>query len=323
MFPVSLQMSEKKANIALLKIVLFNSMKTKMMKTLIWILFTAFSVHVYAYDGASPGRDMKIVCDKIEREGIVSAYETYTFEIENRLESVDRIQWSYSLPLKDGGMEMVSTTGEPVFTIPAVGDESRYEMDADYVIKGIVSLKCEVDGVEEEYFVEIDVDLKPKIISYSEIEKTVNETETKYSIDFTVRYVGSDCLRVGLREEYSPFLEMSTVKEPYLAHVHKSGINTFDRAWVVLIAQNEYGEDEIGIELEAMGDVSGLNYTRLEDLSGELAGVRSIKVFDWSGRYVMQVQDANDLDKLIPGIYVLQLLNSKGACCKVLKYLKR
>ena len=77
-------------------------------------------------------------------------------------------------------------------------DESEYDVSADKVIEGIVTLRYNAGGVEKTALYGFDLDLKPKIISYSEILKTVNETKTAYSIDFTVRYTGKDYLDVGV-----------------------------------------------------------------------------------------------------------------------------
>jgi len=159
------------------------------------------------------------------------------------------------------------------------------------------------------------LDLKPHIISYSEIIKTVNETNTAYNIDFTVRYVGSDFLEVGVREEYSPFLEIQTIEEPLVAHVRRSGINTFDCAWVWLHVYNEYGEDEVIITLES--DITGV-----QTMHSDIVNVSIINIYTKEGKYMMQITNWDDLKELNQEIYILQLCNKEGIPFKTIKYLK-
>lgn len=159
------------------------------------------------------------------------------------------------------------------------------------------------------------LDLKPHIISYSEIIKTVNETNTAYSIDFTVRYVGSDFLRVGVREEYSPSLIMQTIEEPLVAHVHRSSINAFNYAWVWLHVYNEYGEDEVIITLES--DITGV-----QTIHSDFVNASVIKIYTKEGKYMMQITDWDNLKELNQEIYILQLCNKEGIPFKTIKYLK-
>lgn len=285
-----------------------------------WILLVVFSTSVNAFE--TEVSDLKIICHKIESEGIASAYENYIFEIENYSEhSLVQLQWSYSLPLKGGEADIVATSNDATFTIPVVVDKSEYDISADNIIEGIIILKYNVNEVEKTALYELNLDLKPKIISYSEITKTVNETETTYSIDFTVRYTGKDYLRVGVIEEYSSILEMETVEEPYIAHVHRSSINIDDYAWVYLLVQNEYGKDEIVITLEKWDGNTGISNNRMEESSYELSDAFAVKVYSKTGKYIMWIEDINELRSLTSDIYILQLYDDKGVCYKTIKYI--
>ncbi|WP_455586568.1 hypothetical protein [Bacteroides sp.] len=279
-----------------------------------------FDISVNASETEVP--DLKIICHKIESEGIVSAYEDYIFEIENNSEySIIQPQWSYLLPLKGGGKAEIATSDDVTFTIPVVKDRSKYSITADYIIEGTITLNCMVNGMEKSATYELHLDLKPKIISYSEIVKTANETKTTYSIDFTVRYTGKDYLRVGVREDYSPFLEIETVEEPYVAHVHRNGINTFDYAWVILSVENEYGKDEVIITLEKWDGNTGMDNNLMEESSCGLADAFSVKVYSKTGKYIMWAKDKNELKRLTPDVYILQLCDGKDVCYKTIKYM--
>ncbi|WP_289292786.1 MULTISPECIES: hypothetical protein [Bacteroides] len=259
---------------------------------------------------------LKIVCGRIEEDGFASAYESYNFSIENNTDHfISEPQWTYTLPLKGGGETIIATSPNDIFTIPIVESKDLYDIDADHCISGKIVFSCFIDGEESVASYNIMLDLKPHIISYSEIIKTVNETNTAYSIDFTVRYVGSDFLEVGVREEYSPFLEIQTIEEPLVAHVRRSGINTFDCAWVWLHVYNEYGEDEVIITLES--DITGI-----QTIHSDFVNASVIKIYTKEGKYMMQITDWDDLKELNQEIYILRLYNKDGIPFKTIKYLK-
>ena len=259
---------------------------------------------------------LKIVCGRIEEDGFASAYESYNFSIENNTNhSISEPQWTYTLPLKGGGEAIIATSQNDIFTIPIVESKDLYDIDTDHCISGKIVFSCFIDGEESVASYNIMLDLKPHIISYSEIIKTVNETNTAYSIDFTVRYVGSDFLEVGVREEYSPFLEIQTIEEPLVAHVRRSGINTFDCAWVWLHVYNEYGEDEVIITLES--DITGV-----QTIHSDFVNASVIKIYTKEGKYMMQITNWADLKELNQEIYILQLCNKEGIPFKTIKYLK-
>lgn len=259
---------------------------------------------------------LKIVCERIEEDGFASAYESYNFSIENNtVHPISEPQWTYTLPLKGGGESIIATSPNDIFTIPIVESKDLYDIDTDHCISGKILFSCIIDGEESVASYNIMLDLKPHIISYSEIIKTVNETNTAYSIDFTVRYVDSDFLEVGVREEYSPFLEIQTIEEPFVAHVRRSGINTFDCAWVWLHVYNEYGEDEVVITLES--DITGV-----QTIHSDFVNASVIKIYTKEGKYMMQITNWDDLKELNQEIYILQLCNKDGIPFKTIKYLK-
>ena len=259
---------------------------------------------------------LKIVCERIEEDGFASAYESYNFSIENNTNhSISEPQWTYTLPLKSGGETIIATSQNDIFTIPIVESKDLYDIDADHCISGKIVFSCFIDGEESVASYNIMLDLKPHIISYSEIIKTVNETNTAYSIDFTVRYVGSDFLRVGVREEYSPSLIMQTIEEPLVAHVQRSSINAFNYAWVWLHVYNEYGEDEVIITLES--DITGI-----QTIHSDFVNASVINIYTKEGKYMMQITNWDDLKELNQEIYILQLCNKEGIPFKTIKYLK-
>lgn len=269
--------------------------------------------------------NLKIISEGISDNGIASAYDAYNFVIENYSGySIDQPQWTYTLPLKDGGEEIVANSNSATFTIPVVKDLNKYKINVDGDISGLITFRCVIDGKEVITLYNITLELKPQIISYSEIKKKINDTNTAYSIDFTVHYRGKDYLSVGVREEYSSILKMETIKEPYVAHVHRSSINIDDYAWVVIRVENQYGKDEVIITLENLINSSKVDHKLIGSthIPREFTNASYVKVFTKEGKYIMQTNRIEDLDKLDNNIYVLQFCDTYGACIKTTKYLK-
>lgn len=268
--------------------------------------------------------NLKIKSENIEENGIASGYKSYDFKVENYSgHSISQPQWSYTLPLKDGGEDIIATSGSSTFTIPIVEDKNKYDINVDGDINGLITFKCLLNGKETSTLYNITLELKPQIISYSEIIKTIDETKTSYSIDFTVHYTGKNYLRAGTREEYSPSLIMQTIEEPYVAHVHKSSINIFNYAWVILSVKNEYGEDEVIITLEGTESSSGINNspTGMQQPPNDFIDASLIKVYSKGGAYITQITDITALKNLDRDIYMLQLYNKDNICFKTTKYI--
>lgn len=268
--------------------------------------------------------NLKIMSENIKDDGIASAYESYDFKVENYSGySISQPQWTYTLPLKGGGEDVIAMSNNFTFTIPNVEDKNKYDINVDGDINGLITFKCMINGKEVIALYNITLELKPQIISYSEIIKTIDETNTAYSIDFTVRYVGRNNLRVGTREEYSPSLIMQTIEEPYVAHVHKSSINIFNYAWVILNVKNDYGEDEVIITLENLRRGFELNNSLVgeQQIPHDFINASFIKVYSRGGAYIMRVTDMATLKSLNKDVYILQLYDADGICFKTTKYM--
>lgn len=100
---------------------------------LVVLLLVIFDASLRALEKEIP--ELRIVCDKIEKEEIISAYESYTFEINNYSQySIAQPQWSYSLFFKEGGENVIATSSGATFTIPIVEDRNRYNISANNTI---------------------------------------------------------------------------------------------------------------------------------------------------------------------------------------------
>lgn len=60
----------------------------------------------------------------------------------------------------------------------------------------------------------------------------------------------------------------------------------------------------------------------MEESSYELSDAFAVKVYSKTGKYIMWIEDINELGSLVSDIYILQLYDDKGVCYKTIKYIK-
>lgn len=60
----------------------------------------------------------------------------------------------------------------------------------------------------------------------------------------------------------------------------------------------------------------------MEEFSYELSDAFAVKVYSKTGKYIMWIEDINELRSLTSDIYILQLYDDEGVCYKTIKYIK-
>ena len=56
----------------------------------------------------------------------------------------------------------------------------------------------------------------------------------------------------------------------------------------------------------------------MEEFSYELSDAFAVKVHSKTGKYIMWIEDINELRNLTSDIYILQLYDDKGVCYKTI-----
>ena len=276
--------------------------------------------------GIDEPQDVEIVGEGIDSTGLASAYESHHFSLQNHLGgTVTDAKWLYVLPLSGvAGSEAREDTvaqgeGTLAFDIPAVADESRYDININGDISGQVIFTGKVNGKEVEDVFHLSLELKPKIKAVNIVKKENNSPFDSYNLYYTVEYVGSDYLYIEVEEEYGFEIRQQFVYEPFLAHVISDDIIAPFYNWVDIYACNKYGEDVYTIELPPYattyaGDIP-LYKPEVEERYAY------IDVFDEGGRSVARIQSLEELRAWKRGLYILKFYKD-GICVKTTKYLK-
>lgn len=270
-------------------------------------------------------KDIEIVGEGINENGITSAYEGHTFSLRNNVGgTITNACWKYTLPLANGGDTIISTSENTlVFSIGSVNDESKYKININGDIYGKVSFTGSINGKVVQDTYNLSLELKPHINNVNIILKKESHLIDYYDISFVVEYTGTNMVTVSVEEEYSSKLRSQSVYEPFLAHVYIQSITSFNYAWIDIEAENKYGKDIYTVELPPFEGENNRNLI----MSGEQAYPQSqnytdIDVFDINKNKISRIQNLKELHTLHPGLYILKYYKEKE-CVKTTKYMRR
>lgn len=200
--------------------------------------------------GWKPQTDnLKIIGAGIDNTGIASAYQSYQFRAESS-SSITAYSWKYELEKTNGDFVTIATSKSSVFTINKVDDESKYAKNINGDIQGRISLEATVGGKVIKKIFYIYLEVKPFFISVK-VDKATAQPGNKYfyDLDITILYSGADYLYVALEMENSMTVRTQYVYEPYVAHLHLTGIEKEGMAWVDIELRNKYGTVKHTVEM--------------------------------------------------------------------------
>lgn len=242
-----------------------------------------------------------IECEDEEGPAKDSFYADHTFYLdlpENNGEATS-YEWVYFLKDTAGEWQQVSASSDPTLTIQPLETVEGYYVDADKAVEGKV--ECAYTVGNESYSAEpllLALDLKPVILSIEDVE--LDRDKYDFTVSFTVNYLGSDKVEVGIDEEYVPVGITKIFREPLTAHCTTPSIISLYWSWVTITVTNEYGRVSHTMEYPPYDP------TEVEtSVQGMSATQGSVKVFNAHGTLLYE-GPATDFspDSLAPGIYL-------------------
>lgn len=276
---------------------------------------------------------ISIFSDDVDESGLASAYSSHRFRINtdnlpNDVTISNRI-WTLELPLANGEIQSLELADNNLSctTVP-IENEENYKINSDGDIKAQLKFRCTIDGTETSVSFKIYFELKP-LIEYAVIDRIEdNAPLDSYNAYYSVKYRGTDKIKVSVEEEYASMVISTYIKEPFLANGVAEQITAPFYAWIDFVAENEYGKSVYTIELQPYGIVSD-NSGLVEDL---VTGLRSVKadgatdvlyeVYDISGVYIGQFTKLSDI-KSIPQKGILIVRRRSKNSVETFKYVIR
>lgn len=256
---------------------------------------------------------MSIYCNEIPQTGIPSAYGTYTFRVNNYNPSIENTRWEYVILNNSQEYELVSQqTGGVTFDVCLTSENiSSPYINSDGDIEGIVKLIYTLNGQEKVLTYSLTLECAPKILGILNQQAHFEGHFALYGYSFTVDYVGSQTINIGVEQEYSPYYDNYIVTEPYLAHAYIQGLSRGNMVWIDISVSNEYGSDLYTIELPVQSDTSTIiQAERKEPYIGHK--IDHIDVYTPSGLFLGKVKDLKSIPQYHFRDFVLKYIDKNN-----------
>lgn len=267
---------------------------------------------------------ISIFSDDVDETGLASAYSSHRFRINtDNLPSEANLSnriWTLELPLANGEIQSLGLVDNNLScTTAPIENEKNYKINSDGDIEAQLKFRCTIDEAEINASFKIYFELKP-LIEYAVIDRIEdNAPLDSYNAYYSVKYRGTDRIKISVEEEYASMVISTYIKEPFIANGVAEQITAPFYAWIDFIAENKYGKSVYTIELQPYGIVSGNSGLR-DDL---VTGMHSVKadestdglyeVYDISGVYIGHFTKLSDM-KNIPqkGILIVKRIRENS-----------
>ena len=300
-----------------------------MRKSKIWAFvimsIAASTLNISAFDNSNATETSAtpayvIVGSGINKYGTGSAYLDHTFNLEGSDATITEYHWRFYMKNKSGAFVLESTSSTPEFSIDAIqSPEDNYYITESGILEGKLECDYTVSGVKYSAVpINISLELRP-FIEYAVIDRIEdNAPLDSYNAYYTVKYLGTDRIKISVEEEYSSMVVSKYINEPFIASGVAEQITAPFYAWIDFTAENKYGKYVYTIELLPYGVVS--------DNSGpadDFAGVRSVgideptdcryEVYDISGIYLGQFAELSDIRNIpAKGILIVRRISKNN-----------
>lgn len=196
-----------------------------------------------------------IVGENTPETGLVSAYESHNFTINNKNLPITNPKWVLTIPESNGNIESIILNDNGLrCTTPPITNEKKYKINSDGDIEAHLVFYCNSNGKEiktPQY--NIHFELKP-LIEYATITDIQdNAPFSSYNASYVVKYRGADKVKVSVEEEYGSRIKSCYISEPYIANGVADHITSPYYAWIDFVAENKYGNSSYTIELQPYG----------------------------------------------------------------------
>ena len=243
-------------------------------------------------------QQVKIISTDIDSTGYTSAYSSHHFVLSGLSNTLDSYEWKFRLPLKNGTMQLVTTSNTEDFTISAINDESIYQISDNREIVGEILFTGYKNQQQITASYLIRLQLKPHILGIEILAKEWDVySEDYYSLTVGVRYEGCFYVYTSLEEEYGIWENTHVSYDPYFSRITYDNIDSWGSARLTVIARNDYGTDTKTIEIPCPKDY-GMSrevnyiYSKYNETPSE------IEVFTLGGLLIGKVENYGKLSSL-------------------------
>lgn len=264
-----------------------------------------------------------IIGEGLPENGIASAYQNHLFRIESGGTPLTNHQWSCSLPLKDGGEEIIASSTQPTFILPAITDENRYARTLEGDIRGVINFSGTTAGNPVSCSYSVTLELKPCILEAKVLSVTPSADEPSYYYDATIEitYMGSHYVHVTVEEEGNPGEVAYFSDVPYRTRMQIKGVDSWADTFIHTLIRNDYGADTYSMRIPATRGGETKEFSlKIEDLLRKEEDCA--KVYDASSAYLGKAEKKEDFASFPKGLLLLDVYQ-KNKKVRTLKYWNR
>ena len=272
--------------------------------------------------------NVKIVTDDIDETGITSIYKEHHFYIEPKTFLFSSYNWKLILYDLKGNPVDVYSSHDSKFYIPELSNVDIYEHTIEGDIRGIIIFEGKYSGRVYKAAYPIIFEQKPKIISAKVVSINASENNPYYyDAIVEINYVGSHYIHSYVEEENSPYLTSYFSSTPYFTRLKLKNIESFGEAWLNITVKNEYGNDNMVLDLSVNDEFYASNMSGIwngeTNIASRTMGIsRSTRkeLYNLKGEYIGIFEDLN-ISNLKRGIYLIRQTTVDGNVIKTQKIL--
>lgn len=257
----------------------------------------------------TPSSDISIITDKSSGTDIPSAFQSHSLHIDHKGNALTGHKWKYLQQLKNGVYEVISTSEDANFTIPAITNESKYKINDEVCVNSFIIYQGTLDGMTIETIQNMPLDMKPHITKVEIIEKKPCEDyPTFYDVTLDAYYIGSAYTYVMVEEEDNASTAYYPSYTQDYSRFHLQDIDSWRKVYISVTTENNYGSDTYTIELPATEDDD--NTTSLKQLLSD--SDIYCDVYDSKGIFIKKIMKYNEILPLCnKGILFVKIFKDK------------
>lgn len=257
----------------------------------------------------TPSSDISIITDGLNGTDIPSAFQSHSVHIDHKGNTLTGHKWKYLQQLKNGVYEVISTSEDANFTIPAITNESKYKINDEVCVNGMIIYQGTLDGMAVETIQDMSLDMKPHITKVEIIEKRpCEDNPTFYDVTLDAYYIGGAYTSVMVEEEDNSSTAYYPSYTQDYSRFHLQDIDSWRKVYISVTTENDYGSDTYTIELPATEDDD--NTTSLKQLLSD--SDIYCDVYDCKGIFIKRIMEYNEIQPLCnKGILFVKIFKDK------------
>lgn len=191
----------------------------------------------------------EIYAEGIDESGIMPAYKTNTFKINNLTSfNISNPKWKLTMQTPDGSEKLVKEGSGVEFIVGPIENEKDFKINSNGDIYGTIELTCNINGETVRDTYRASFQLIPQILSWRVTNRewySKDDFDQPYYLSFEVEHLGCDQVIVDIYCTQMPYYNnWAKSKSPLKSDFRILVPNSFECSLFIL-GQNAYRSNEV------------------------------------------------------------------------------